>query len=177
MNYLKGTWIHSIEHFFYRFYVLFLLILFLHLKKRRPPPPTFSDVSPRVLDGGVSVDVGELSEAEPVVIVHARVGEAVHEDVTVAGVVHFSDAEVKLVVGDGAPTARLLELYGGRLGSCDRTRIGQLLLLLLLLLLLSVAVTRVHAFTAGFVALLLDEGKASGLAVLKKKKRLKFCQA
>lgn len=40
----------------------------------------FADVAAGVLDGGVSVDVGELAQAESVVVLVGRVGEPVYDD-------------------------------------------------------------------------------------------------
>ena len=70
----------------------------------------FPDVTPNVLNGGVPVDVGEQAEAESICR-RRRVGVAVDHNVRASGVEGFSDPLVELVVGDGAPVARLLVLH------------------------------------------------------------------
>lgn len=70
------------------------------------PKLTFANVSPRVLDGGVAVDVGEQPQAEPVLVV-GGVGEAIHQDAGGGCVERLPDAVVQLVVDDGAPVLRL----------------------------------------------------------------------
>ena len=71
-----------------------------------------ADVPPGVLDGRVAVHVGELAEAEPVVVLVAGVGEAVDDDAVAGGVVDLAHPAVELVVGDGGPVERLLEGHG-----------------------------------------------------------------
>ena len=64
---------------------------------------TLPDVSPSVFNGGVPVDVGELTEAEPVVVMHRGVGESVHVNCTGLCMVHFAHPRVQFVVRDTAP--------------------------------------------------------------------------
>jgi hypothetical protein len=61
-----------------------------------------------VLNGGVPVDVGELAQAEPVVVLVGRVGEPVNDDGMVVGMVHLTHPRVQLVVGDRGPVHWLL---------------------------------------------------------------------
>ena len=65
-------------------------------------------MSPSVFNGGVPVDVRELTEAEPVVVVHRGVGESVHVDCTGLCMVHFAHPRVQFVVRDTAPERGLL---------------------------------------------------------------------
>ena len=60
-------------------------------------------MSPGILYGGVSIDIGEETQAEPVVVVVRRVGEAVNNDGVVERVVDLSHPAVQLVVRDAAP--------------------------------------------------------------------------
>jgi len=71
-----------------------------------------ADVSAGVLDGRVPVDVGELPEAEPVVVLVGGVGEPVDDDRLGLGVVDLADPGVELVVGDGGPVGGLLVGHG-----------------------------------------------------------------
>lgn len=50
-----------------------------------------------VLDGGVTVDVGEQAQAEAVLVV-GRVGEAIHKHTGGGGMVGLSHAVVQLIV-------------------------------------------------------------------------------
>lgn len=61
---------------------------------------------PRVLNGGIAVDVGEQPQAEPVLVVWG-VSEAIHQDAGGGRVERLPDAVVQLVVDDGAPVLRL----------------------------------------------------------------------
>lgn len=61
-----------------------------------------------VLDGGVSIDIGQLTETEAVVVFVGRIGEAVNDDGVSVGVVHLSHSTVQLVVGDAGPVRWLL---------------------------------------------------------------------
>ena len=63
-----------------------------------------------VLDGGVSVDVGEQAQAEAVLVV-GGVCEAVHQDAGGGGMVGFSHPVVQLIVDNGAPVTGLLVLH------------------------------------------------------------------
>lgn len=77
------------------------------LHKGWPDPKlTFANVPPRVLNGGVAVDVGEQPQAEPVLVV-GGVGEAIHQDAGGGRVERLPHAVVQLVVDDGAPVLRL----------------------------------------------------------------------
>ena len=60
-------------------------------------------MSPRILYGGVSVDVGEEAQTEPVVVVVGRVCEAVNDDGVIQRMVNFPHPAVQLVVRDAAP--------------------------------------------------------------------------
>lgn len=73
--------------------------------------PTFAYVPARVLDGGVAVDVGKQSEAEPVLVV-GGVREAIHQDTTGRGVEGFPHSVVELIVSYGAPVLGFLVTYG-----------------------------------------------------------------
>ena len=70
-------------------------------------------MSPRILYGGVSVDVGEEAQTEPVPL--AGVSEPVHGDAGLAGVEGLPHPRVELVVGDGAPEGGLAVHHGLRL--------------------------------------------------------------
>ena len=72
-----------------------------------PRQVTFADVPPRVLDGGVAVDVGQQAQTEAVLVV-GRVGESVHQDTAGRSVERLSNTAVQLIVGDRAPVLRLL---------------------------------------------------------------------
>ena len=65
-------------------------------------------VAASVLDGGVAVHVGQLAQAEAVVVVHGRVGEAVHKDLGGDGLEHLAYSGVELVIRDAAPILRRL---------------------------------------------------------------------
>jgi len=65
----------------------------------------FADVSPRVFDGGVSIDVREETETESVVVVRG-IREAVDNDGGRLGVEDFADAGVELVISDRSPIGR-----------------------------------------------------------------------
>ena len=73
--------------------------------------PTFADVPPGVLDGGVAVDIGEQAQAEAVAVV-GGVCEAVHQHAGGGRLEGLADAVVELVVHDGAPVFRLLVGHG-----------------------------------------------------------------
>lgn len=68
---------------------------------------TFANVSTSVLNSGVSVDVGEESQAESVGIV-GGVCEAVHDDARAWGMECFPHSVVQLIIHDGTPVLRLL---------------------------------------------------------------------
>ena len=61
-----------------------------------------ADVSPRVLDGGVSVDVGQLAEAEAVVVVNGRVPPKPQNPFQ-----RFSQVSWLTVLGDGNDNLRM----------------------------------------------------------------------
>ena len=63
---------------------------------------------PRVLYGGISIDVGEKTQTEPVVVVVGRVCEAVNDDGVIQRMVNFPHPAVQLIVGNTAPVLRLL---------------------------------------------------------------------
>jgi len=65
-------------------------------------------MSPGVLNGRISVHVGELSQAEPVVVLVGGIGESVNDDGVVVGMVDLAHPRVQLVVGDRGPVGRLL---------------------------------------------------------------------
>jgi len=67
-----------------------------------------ADVTAGVLDGRVSVDVGELTKTEPVVVLIGWVGEAVYDNGLCLGVIDLSDSAVELVVSNGGPVGGLL---------------------------------------------------------------------
>jgi len=54
-----------------------------------------------VLDCRVAVHVGQLSQAEPVVVLVAGVGEPVNDHRVVVGVVHLSNSAIEFIVGNG----------------------------------------------------------------------------
>ena len=60
-------------------------------------------MSPCILYGGVSVDVGEETQTEPVIVIIWRVCEAVNDDGVIQRMVNFPHPAVQLVVGDAAP--------------------------------------------------------------------------
>ena len=60
-------------------------------------------MSPCILNGGVSVDVGEETQTEPVIVIIWRVCEPVNNDGVVEGMVDLPHPAVQLVVGDAAP--------------------------------------------------------------------------
>jgi len=70
-----------------------------------------ADMSARVFDGRVSVDVGQEAETESVVVV-GRIGEAVDDDGSGLGVEDFADSRVELVISDGSPISRFLVRHG-----------------------------------------------------------------
>lgn len=80
----------------------------VHLPTHVVEVDALADVSARVLDGGVAVDVGELAEAESVVVLVGGVREAVDDDGVVVGVVDLAHPGVQLVVGDGRPVGGFL---------------------------------------------------------------------
>ena len=65
-------------------------------------------MSPGILYGGVSIDIGEKTQAESVIVVIRRVGEPVNNDGVVEGMVDLPHPAVQLVVGDAAPVLGLL---------------------------------------------------------------------
>ena len=65
-------------------------------------------MSPCILYGGVSIDVGEKTQTEPVIVIIWRVCEAVNNDGVVESMVDLPHPAVQLVVGDAAPVLRLL---------------------------------------------------------------------
>ena len=65
-------------------------------------------MSSSVFDGGVPVDVRELTETEPVVVMDRGVGESVHVNCTGLCMVHFTHPRVQFVVRDTAPERGLL---------------------------------------------------------------------
>ena len=65
-------------------------------------------MSSRVLYGGVSVDIGELAEAEPVIVLVGWIGEPVDDNRVVVGVVDLAHPRVQLVVRDRGPVHWLL---------------------------------------------------------------------
>ena len=69
---------------------------------------TLPNVPPRVLDRRVAVHIRQLPEAEPVVVLVARVREPVDDDRVVVGVVHLANSAVQLVIGDGRPVEGFL---------------------------------------------------------------------
>ncbi len=62
-----------------------------------------------VLYGGISIHIGELAKAEPVIILVGRIGESVNDDGVVVGMVHLAHPRVQLVVGYGGPVHGLLQ--------------------------------------------------------------------
>ena len=60
-------------------------------------------MSPGILYGGVSIDIGEETQAEPVIVVIRRVGEAVNDDGVVESMVDLPHPAVQFVVSDAAP--------------------------------------------------------------------------
>ena len=69
---------------------------------------TFPNVAPGVLDRRVAVHVGQLAEAEPVVVLVAGVGEPVDDDRVVVGVVNLPNSAVQLIIGNRRPIEGLL---------------------------------------------------------------------
>ena len=66
-----------------------------------------ADVPPRVLDRRVAIDVGQLSQAEAIVVV-ARISKAVDYHAVRLAVKDLADAAVELVVGYRGPIGWLL---------------------------------------------------------------------
>ena len=66
------------------------------------------NVPSRVLNRRVAVHVGQLAEAEAVVVLVAWVGEPVDDDRMVVGVVDLSYSTVQLVVRNGGPVEGFL---------------------------------------------------------------------
>ena len=66
------------------------------------------NVPSRVLNRRVAVHVGQLAEAEAVVVLVAWVGEPVDDDRVVVCVVDLSYSAVQLVVRNGGPVERFL---------------------------------------------------------------------
>jgi hypothetical protein len=64
-------------------------------------------MSSRILDGRVSVHIGQLTQTKPVQIV-ARIGEAVHNHRMRLTVEHFTHSRVELVVRYAGPEWLLL---------------------------------------------------------------------
>ena len=73
-----------------------------HVEKMHP----LTDVATYTLNCRVSIDTGELPEAEPI-SVHTRVCVAIHDDVGSSGVKYLPHVVVELVVGDGTPVGGL----------------------------------------------------------------------
>ena len=65
-------------------------------------------MSPGILYGGVSIDIGEETQTESVIVVVWRICEPIDYDGVVLGVVDLPHPAVELVVGDAAPVFRLL---------------------------------------------------------------------
>lgn len=68
---------------------------------------TFADVLPSALNGGISVYVGQLAQAEPLLVV-VGVSKAVHNNRVHRGVEHFAHPIVEFIVHDAGPALRLL---------------------------------------------------------------------
>ena len=69
-------------------------------------------MSPCILYGGVSVDVGEETQTEPVIVIIWRVCEPVNDDGVVESVVDLPHPAVEFVVRYAAPVFRLLVGHG-----------------------------------------------------------------
>ena len=61
------------------------------------------NVPSRVLNRRVAVHVGQLAEAEPVVVLVAGVGEPVDDDRVVVRMVNLPNSAVQLIIGDRRP--------------------------------------------------------------------------
>ena len=68
-----------------------------------------------VLDCRVAVHVGQLAQAEPIVVLVAWVGEPVNDHRVVVGMVDLTNSAVQFVVSDGGPESWLLIF---NLGKC-----------------------------------------------------------
>jgi len=75
-----------------------------------------TNVSPRDLHLLITVDVGQKSEAETVTA--WRVGEAVDAQWRLRGMEWFTNTNVLLIVGNGAPERRLCVDHWLRVGRC-----------------------------------------------------------
>ena len=69
---------------------------------------SLSNVPSGVFNGRVAVYIGQLAEAESVVVLVAWVGEPVDDDRVVVCVVNLTHSAVQLVVGNGGPVERFL---------------------------------------------------------------------
>ena len=69
---------------------------------------TFSYVPPRIFNRRISIDVGQESETESVVVVVGRVGETVDNNTVVLRMIHLAHSTVEFIVCDTAPVLRLL---------------------------------------------------------------------
>lgn len=67
-----------------------------------------SDVAAGVLNGGVPVHVGQLTQTEAVQVI-GRIRKAVNHNRGVVTVVDFPNARIEFVVCDGGPVVRLLK--------------------------------------------------------------------
>src|SRR5699024_8964177 len=67
----------------------------------------FANVSASVLDGGVTVHVGQQSETHSLVVL-GGIGEAVNDHPTVLSVKHFAHSRAEFIVGNRAPFWSLL---------------------------------------------------------------------
>ena len=65
-------------------------------------------MSPRIFNGGVSIDIGEETQAESVIVVIRRVCEAVNDDGVVERMVDLPHPAVQFVVRNTAPVLGLL---------------------------------------------------------------------
>lgn len=82
----------------------------MEISLRKKPPkkgckdlkPTFANVSPRILNGGIAVNVGEQPQAKPVFVVW-RISEAIHQDAGGRSVECLPNAIIQLVIDNGAP--------------------------------------------------------------------------
>lgn len=75
---------------------------------------TFPNVSSGVLDGGVSVHVGEEAEGEAV-RTGAWLSVAINDDLGVRGMEHLPHTVVQLVIGNGAPVLWLVVMHLGHI--------------------------------------------------------------
>ena len=82
--------------------------LSIHLPSHIIEMNSLPNVPSRVLNRRVAVHVGQLAEAEAVVVLVAWVGEPVDDDRVVVCVVDLSYSAVQLVVRNGGPVERFL---------------------------------------------------------------------